>query len=296
MKSLLIIFAILFNGQFAFTQVKSVMIDSSTKQVIPYVNIWVENEDIGTTSNEYGEFALNVSDPNKMIVFSAIGYTTKKIKVGGIKGFVSLDPYAMVLQEVFVRPKEGTKELVIESFKKSETNNYFINGSSPWIAAKYFDYKDEYQTTPFIKKIKILTKSDIRQATFNLRIYSVNESGDPGEYLYEKNIMGIARKGKNITEVDISQLNIQFPQNGFFVAFEWLIIEANKYEFSYTRQGSKEKYKGLNYEPAIATINGNRQKNAWIYVKGNWRKWEGNPLQDDDKRYRFLAIELTLTN
>ena len=108
--------------------------------------------------------------------------------------------------------------------------------------------------------------------------------------------MATARKGKNITEVDISQLNIQFPQNGFFVAFEWLIIEANKYEFSYTRQGSREKYKGLNYEPAVATIKGNRQKNAWIYMKGNWRKWEGNPLQEDDNRYRFLAIELTLTN
>ena len=296
MKSFLVIFAILLKSQFAFTQVKSVLIDSSTKQIIPYVNIWVENENIGTTSNENGEFELNVSDPNKMIVFSAIGYTTKKIKASEIKVVVSLDPYAVVLQEVFIRTKEATKELVIESFKKSETNNYFANGSSPWIAAKYFEYKDEYETTPFLKKIKILTKSDIRQAVFNLRIYSVNENGDPGAYLYEKNIMATARKGKNITEVDISQLNIQFPQNGFFVAFEWLIIEANKYEFSYTRQGSREKYKGLNYEPAVATIKGNRQKNAWIYMKGNWRKWEGNPLQDDDNRYRFLAIELTLTN
>lgn len=296
-KSFLIIFAILLKSQFAYSQVKSVMIDSNTKQEIPYVNIWVENENIGTTSNDRGEFQLNVSDLNKSIVFSAIGYTTKKIKAGEIKGVVALDPYAIVLQEVFIAPKKYTKELVIESFKKSETNHYFVGGITPWIMAKYFAFEDDYKSTPYLKKIKIITNSEIDQATFNIRLYSVNENGNPGEYLYDKNIIGIARKGKNITEVDLSQLNILFPENGFFIAYEWLIIESNKYEFTYTRQGSKEKFNGIRYEPGIGSFIGNEQKNSWSYTNGNWYKWTGHPsLKENDGKYRFLAIELTLTN
>lgn len=296
-KSFLLIFAILLKSQFAFCQVKSVIIDSNSRQKIPYVNIWVENENIGTTSNDNGEFELPVSDKNKMIVFSAIGYTTKKMKVGDIGTDVELEPFIIVLQEVFVRPKKGTKDLVIESFKKAESNHSFVGGVTPWIMAKYFAFKDDYKSTSYLKKIKILTNSEIRQATFNIRLYSVNENGDPGEYLYDKNIIGIARKGKNITEVDLSQLNIQFPENGLFIAYEWLIIDSNRHEFTYTRQGSKEKFKGIRYEPGIGSFIGDEQKNSWTYIKGGWNKWLGHPsLKENDGKYRFLAIELTLTN
>ncbi|MEO9209562.1 MAG: carboxypeptidase-like regulatory domain-containing protein [Ginsengibacter sp.] len=292
MKSYLIVIAILLKGQLAFCQVKSVLIDSKTKEKISYVNIWVENENIGTTSNDSGEFELNLADTKKIIVFSAIGYTTKKMVAGDIGNIIELIPNIIVLQEVFIRPKKDTKELVIESFKKSETNHFFVGGTTPWIVAKYFTYEDNYKTTPYLKKIRIITNSEIRQASFNIRLYSVNENGDPGEYLYDKNIIGVAKKGKTITEVDLSGLNIQFPENGFFIAYEWLIIESNKYEFTYTRQGSNEKFKGIRYEPGIGTFIGNEQKNSWTYIKGGWYKWIGQ----NEGKYRFLAIELTLTN
>ena len=57
-------------------QTKGVVVDESGKP-IPYVNIWVENENIGTTSEENGEFSINVSD-NKYLIFSAIGYETQR--------------------------------------------------------------------------------------------------------------------------------------------------------------------------------------------------------------------------
>ena len=296
-KSFLLFLAILLNGQFAFSQVKSVLIDSKTREKISYVNIWVENENIGTTSNDSGEFELNVTDANKIIVFSAIGYATKKMVVGDIKSAVELDPYFTVLQEVFILPKKDTKELVVESFKKSESNHSFVGGTTPWIVAKYFGYDDGYKATPYLKKIKILTNSEIKNASFNIRLYAIDENGDPGEYLYDKNIIGIVSKGKEITEVDLTQLNIQIPENGLFIAYEWLIIESNKYEFTYTSKGSKEEFKGLRYEPGIGTFIGNEQKNSWSYIKGKWIKWTGQPyLKENEGRYRFLAIELTLSN
>ena len=47
---------ILLISNLGFSQLKAVIIDSETRENIAYVNIWVENENIGTTSNEKGEF------------------------------------------------------------------------------------------------------------------------------------------------------------------------------------------------------------------------------------------------
>ena len=47
---------------------------------ISYVNIWVENENNSTTSEENGEFSINCL-PNKNLIFSALGYEKKTVKV-----------------------------------------------------------------------------------------------------------------------------------------------------------------------------------------------------------------------
>ena len=48
MKKLLAI-TILLISNLCFSQLKAVIIDNETKEKLPYVNIWVENENIGTT-------------------------------------------------------------------------------------------------------------------------------------------------------------------------------------------------------------------------------------------------------
>ena len=127
MKKLLAITLLLISN-LCFSQLKSVIINSETKEKIPYVNIWVENENIGTTSNEKGGFILEI-DSTKIILFSAIGFETKKIR--------------------------------------------------------------------------ILTKSDVKDSKFNIRLYGVSENGEPENYIFDQNIIGIAKKGKKTTENDI---------------------------------------------------------------------------------------------
>ncbi|MDD7913828.1 carboxypeptidase-like regulatory domain-containing protein [Polaribacter ponticola] len=87
MKKLLAIIILLVSN-LCFSQLKSVIIDSKTKEKIPYVNIWIENENIGTTSNEKGEFELEI-DSTKNILFSAIGFETKKSRQIQLKIFLN---------------------------------------------------------------------------------------------------------------------------------------------------------------------------------------------------------------
>jgi CarboxypepD_reg-like domain len=51
-------------------QIKGVVKDSISGKPIPYVNILVENENIGTTSEENGEFVIYPSEKSKRLYFS----------------------------------------------------------------------------------------------------------------------------------------------------------------------------------------------------------------------------------
>ncbi|SHJ19342.1 CarboxypepD_reg-like domain-containing protein [Mesonia phycicola] len=294
---------ILLISNFTFSQIQSVIVNNNTKEVIPYVNIWVENEDIGTTSNNNGEFELNINN-SKTIIFSAIGFETKKIISDSIKSVITLNPTVTQLEEVIIQNKLETKEISIGKFKKSKIDFYYSTGKKPWIVARFFKYQEAYKNTPFLNKINVLTNSDIDNAKFNIRLYSIDSNGEPDEYIYQENIIGTAEKGKNITEVDVSNLNIQFPKEGFFVAIEWLIVDANKRTYEYNMYNSDEKRIGYSYEPSIGTIPSETNEDNWIFHFGKWRKREKNistPKKINySKRYRdkynSIAVELILTN
>ena len=139
----------------------------------------------------------------------------------------------------------------------------------------------------------------MKNSKFNVRLYGVNKNGEPENYIYNQNIIGIAKKGKNTTEIDLSKLNIEFPKNGFFIAIEWLIIKENKYEYKYTMDGSRKKLNGTSYEPSIGTVPAETDENSWIFNQGKWRKVFRNNsvgLKRYKDKYGLLAIELTLTN
>ena len=78
MKDKRLIWLFLFVSQFAFTQIRGVVKDSISGEPIPFVNIWVENETIGTTSEADGTFFLQASK-YKNIVISVLGYEIKTL-------------------------------------------------------------------------------------------------------------------------------------------------------------------------------------------------------------------------
>jgi len=298
MKKLLLI-PILLLSNYASGQLKSVIIDGRTNDRIPYVNIWAEGENIGTTSSLKGEFKLKIDKP-EIIVFSAIGYELMKISSDSIISVVKLTPEITELNEVVVTAKKDSEYLTIGDFKKYKVKVGFGSGTIPWIRARYFEHKERYRETPFLEKIEILTTSHEDDSKFNIRLYSVNDAGEPGRYLYHKGILGIAKKGKKYTEVDLSELNITFPENGLFIAIEWLVIDENKYEYTYTMYNSDEELEGFNYNPTVGAVPAETNENSWKYHKGKWDRFSVRNSEMHNKRYRgkynLLAMKLTLSN
>lgn len=254
-------------GFFGFSQTKGIIKDSTTGQPIAYVSVWVENENIGTTAEENGEFTINTNDQNKNLVFSVLGYERKVCKVSDAK-IVSLVPSALELGEVVITNKKGKKQLEIGK-TKSVIQEAFDNG--PRMDAKFFPYQKEYKKTKWIQKVTILTDSKVEDATIKLHLYEVDENGFPGEELLSKDYIVTLQKGIFKHKIDISEFNIQLPENGIFVAFEKLIIEKNKLERTVTDYNSNTTKKNITYSPLVL-YNSVERDYLFSFSGGKWIK------------------------
>ncbi|MCH2216300.1 MAG: carboxypeptidase-like regulatory domain-containing protein [Flavobacteriales bacterium] len=61
-----------------FVQLQRTVISNKTKEPIHFVNIWVKGEDFGTTTNENGQFSIDI-ESTVTLVCPAVGFETKRI-------------------------------------------------------------------------------------------------------------------------------------------------------------------------------------------------------------------------
>ncbi len=270
-------------------QTKGVVFDESGKP-IPYVNIWVENENIGTTSEVDGSFTIEIKE-EKILVFSVLGFQKRRVS-STISENVILTQQLFQLNEVLIEKPKNSKTDIIGNSKK--INFSYWSGKKPWIFAKKFDNKFIEDDLQFIKKAIIYTKSKIANASFKLRIFSVDESGFPKEDVLPSDIIVYVKKGKHTNEIDLQKYHLRIPDEGIFVAFEWLILESNKFEYKDNENGNNQ----FTYEPAII-VNPVEREMTYKYINAKWIKSEKMPKFE----IPFLAdkiiepaINLLLTN
>lgn len=280
-----------------FGQISGIVKDSVSGKAIPYVNIWIENEEIGTSSDNNGRFTINDADKNAMLIFSAVGYVSKKEKCATTDQTVYLIPKIIELPEIVVSNRQHSETQVIGSVERSQIKGVVASNDKPWIVAKYFPYEAKYDRTRFLKSIRFFSNSKISEAIVNIRLYAVGDDGKPGNYLTSENILVTVPKGKKIITVNLEEHHISFPTNGLFIGFERLIIGKNRHVVEYTEVGDKtrKKYFENNYAPNIGYSLVNTNDKSWIFSRGNWVKYPSHPGFFDGK-FPELAMEITLTN
>src|SRR5574343_56700 len=274
MKDKRLIWIFLAVSQFTFSQIRGVVKDSLSGEPIPFVNIWVENENIATTSEIDGSFFLETK-PEKNIIFSILGFEKKIIKASQVSN-VFLKPATFDLKEVVILNKKETKQIEIGNIKNT-TFQAFDNG--PKVEAKFFPYDKLYSKTRFIKQVTIFTDSRIDSATIKLHFYKVDKDGAPGEELLTKDYIVTLKKGVIKHKFNLSQYDLEFPKNGLFVAYEKLLIESNK--------------TGTKYQPYVL-YNYVERDFFYTFSGGKWNKQtaeESTKLQLNEP-----AINLVLSN
>lgn len=292
MKEKRLIWFFLIVSQFVFSQIRGVVKDSISGEPIPYVNIWVENETVGTTSEADGSFSLDIKD-EKVLIFSALGFETKKLS--SKSEVILLKPKVFELKEVMVLNQKKTKELEIGDAHKVHISQ--LSGNKPWIYAKLFNYDYKYKETPFVKKIVFYSNSDIKGAKIKIRIFGFNDS-IPSEDLINEDIIVTVKGGMKKNTIDVSHYNIEFPKRGLVIGLEWLIIEENKYFFTYKDTKTKQKVSLENYAPSLV-INHSPDEISFTYSKGKWYKHKrhsSNFKKEWNNKVNTPAINLILTN
>lgn len=307
-----LIWFLLIVSQFAFAQIEGKVIDA-TGSPVPYVNTWVENENIGTTSEADGTFKVQATS-DKTLVFSAVGFETLKTKMPE-DGKVVLQAITYQLDEVVIQKRKGKRQIEIGKYSKGSVNMYYGAGKQPTIIAKLITPTEDIKKHPFIDKITFLTLSMINDAKIKVRFYEVAQDGSPGSDYSDEIIIVTVKKGKNNTSLKLKDKNIFVPDAGLFIAFEWMIIEENKYTYEYTIEEehthktgglpdlNKKVYKdGFSYDPSIGTIPA-ESSTSWQYSAGKWasrkihKKTEFRKgLDKYDNKFGELAVKLTLSN
>lgn len=274
-------------------QINGVVKDSISGKPIPFVNIWVENENSGATSEEDGTYVINTSTKSKKLLFSALGFEKKSVPILQAAE-VKLIPIAYQLDEVIISKSIGTKQIEI-----GKTNNTicqaFDNG--PRIDVKYFPYNQSYKKTKYIKQVAIYTDSRIDNATLRIRFYKVDSNGFPGEELLTKNMIFSVNKGTITHFFDVTDYNLQMPKTGLFVGFEKLVIEKNKKEKTITDAITNTTFIQKTYYPFILY---NRVEREFLYTfsGGKWNKQMNTNSSDSLNKITIYepAINLVLTN
>jgi len=118
--------------------VKGKIIDSATKKPISYTNIYLVNSNIGTISNNDGEFILKVpqNKVNVPIRISYMGYKNQELTIEQIQSrnnIIELSTEIVTLKELIIRSNDP------QNLIRSAIHNIPVNyGNSPYLCTAFY--------------------------------------------------------------------------------------------------------------------------------------------------------------
>lgn len=279
-------------SQFSFAQIKGILKDSISGKPIPYATISIENENMGTTTEENGTFIINEADRNKNLIFSVLGYNKKIVKAGKAIE-VKLKPVAILLNEIFI----PTTRLETKKEEIGDTDNVIFKAfdNGPKIDTKFFPYSTSYKKTRYLKNIIIDTDSRIENATFKIHFYLANLDGFPGKEMLDRNYIVTVKNGTRKTSFDLTDFYLEMPKTGLFVGFEKLIIEKNKLEKTTIDRITNQPIVKKIYYPFVM-YNFVERPFSYSYSGGKWIKQTKSIDASGKMMIYEPAINLLLTN
>jgi hypothetical protein len=108
------------------TKIMGKVIDSQTKEPIPFVNIVLRNTTIGTQTNFEGEYSIETRSYSDSLTASFLGYVkqSKKVQKGKFQTLnFDLVPANVLLNEVVIVPGENPAEVILRKIINNKVNN-----------------------------------------------------------------------------------------------------------------------------------------------------------------------------
>ncbi len=211
------------------TIIKGLIIDKSTQQAIPYVNIGIEGTAIGTASYEDGTFKISIPDKyqNDSLTFSAIGYFKERREIRFLineeETIIELEERISELPELTVQAERLGKELEMGLSKKTLFSNERGTqlSSSEGGAAMALLLNEKKESMLLSSATLFISKNELPEFKLRCRVLS-EENGLPGKDLLNESIIITSSVKRGKVTVDLTSFNLILDEP-FFLVFEWIV-------------------------------------------------------------------------
>lgn len=208
--------------------VKGKVIDQATREPIPYVNIGLPGQNIGTLADPDGSFDLSLPESLKdsSIFFSSIGYdryTGTRSKLSGRSNgyIIEMKPNATLLKEVVVHDNQRTK---IERLGWMGGKDGVLPMDTVQGGGAVALLLQAPSVNAIVNKLQVRLMYNSKDTlTLRLHFYeydSINQI--PGKEILRKEILLRERKRFGWLRFDLRKHDIVINSQKFFVAFEWI--------------------------------------------------------------------------
>jgi hypothetical protein len=204
------------------------VVDAATQSPIPFASINLREEQTGALTNEYGYFQMAM--PTKVtedsIIVMALGYkrTALFVKRGTNMEEVILQiPKQPIQLANIVVEASKVRPLMLGAHNNSPGAG-MIQGM-PGSQYAFLCKNEKAKKLGFIRSVAFyIGENGFPREPFRVRLYKAdgNYNAPNSDMLGESVIVSAARGGEWFT-VDLTSYNIPAPEEGFYVAMEWIV-------------------------------------------------------------------------
>ncbi len=199
---------------------EGIVLDAETNLGIPFVNIGLVGKDIGTVSDENGQFKLNLKGKSGKVAIFTIGYEKKAFSLNQLKNPVQiiLKPKSYNLEVVEIDAKRLGEESILGFDLVKKNNSIGFSGTELGTeigALIKIDRETLLKTANFVVNH---AKGD--SLLYRVNIYPYNE-GEIAENLLPENVIIKDAQKKGVYTVDLSVYNLVVGQD-VILSLEWI--------------------------------------------------------------------------
>ena len=215
-------------AQQAPMQIKGTIVDQDTKEPLPFTSIGLKSENIGALSNEHGQFAVPAPTKNDSdsLIIVALGYARRAVLVK--KGVALVDltiavpKRAVALSNVVVK---GGKIKNLGLGAKSDNPGEGMIQGLPGSQYAFFVKNEKNKRLGNVRTVSFyIGENGFPREPFRVRLYKADGNyNSPNTDLLTENVVVSAPQGGQWYTVDLTPYNIMAPEEGFFVAMEWVV-------------------------------------------------------------------------
>jgi len=204
------------------------VVDAATQSPIPFASINLREEQTGALTNEYGYFQMAM--PTKVtedsIIVMALGYKRTALFVNrgtNMEEVILQIPKQPIQLANIVVEASKVRPLMLGAHNNSPGAG-MIQGM-PGSQYAFLCKNEKAKKLGFIRSVAFyIGENGFPREPFRVRLYKAdgNYNAPNSDMLGESVIVSAARGGEWFT-VDLTSYNIPAPEEGFYVAMEWIV-------------------------------------------------------------------------